>query len=65
MENKISFSGLIHGTQAFLSPIAVWATIKEGLLLGVIILGIIGFLEFIDVVYSNYRVKRRVEKEIL
>jgi len=39
---------VIHAIQALLSPVSVWVTVKDGLIAGVTVLAVIGFLEFVD-----------------
>jgi len=54
-----TISMAIHGLQAILSPVSVWATVKEGLIAGVLVLVLIGFLEFIDIVISAWKSKTK------
>jgi len=50
---NMNISTFIYLIQTVLSPVSVLVTIKYGLIAGILILTIIGFLEFIDIVYKN------------
>lgn len=52
-------SMVLHAFQAILSPVSVWVTVKEGLIAGVMILALIGLLEFIDVLISAWKSKTK------
>ncbi len=50
---NMNISTFIYLIQTVLSPVSVLVTVKYGLIAGILILTIIGFLEFIDIVYKN------------
>ena len=56
---SVNLSMVIHAIQAVLSPVSVWATIKEGLIAGIMVLAFIGFLEFIDILLSARKSKAK------